>query len=128
MNASQPSTKEHERVPLREAITDAIAYWEPRRLLYNAALAVIVLGSFGASWPASQEAVSLNVVLLLFVLAVMASLCYCAAYIPDVVAQFSGFRPLWLRFRWLLLVLGITFAGIITRFFAAGLFAVENPL
>lgn len=29
----------------------------------------------------SQEVVSLNVVLLLFVLAVLANLCYCAAYI-----------------------------------------------
>jgi hypothetical protein len=30
---------------------------------------------------------------------------------------------LWLRWRWLLLVLGLTFAGIITRFFALGFFS-----
>ena len=30
---------------LRDAITDALRYWEPRRLAYNAVLALIVLGS-----------------------------------------------------------------------------------
>jgi hypothetical protein len=28
---------------LRESVTDAIRFWEPRRLIYNAVLAAIVL-------------------------------------------------------------------------------------
>ena len=59
-----------------------------------------------------------------FVLAVLANLCYCAAYIADVFAQFSGFRLAWIRWRWLLLTVGILFAGIITRFFALGFFSL----
>jgi hypothetical protein len=104
----------------REITTDAIRYWEPRRLLYNAVLALIVGVYFCRALPESRAAVTVDGILGLFVLAVFANLCYCAAYIVDLFAQFSGFRSLWLRWRWLLLALGITFAGIITRFFALG--------
>jgi hypothetical protein len=38
---------------LRELTTDALRYWEIRRLFYNALLAVIVLAHFAAAWPAS---------------------------------------------------------------------------
>ena len=118
---SIPATKKH--ASLREMTTDAMRYWEPRRLLYNAVLAVIVIGYFLASWPASQRTFTLDGILFLFVLAVLANGCYCAAYIADLFAQFTGFRPHWLRWRGLLLVLGIVFAAIITRFFCLAFFA-----
>ena len=110
------------RVTPREMVTDAIAYWEPRRLIYNAVLAVVVIRYFVAAWPASRTTVTFDAILLLFVLAVVANLCYCAAYVTDLFAQFSGFRGVWLRWRWLVLALGITFAAAITRFFALGIF------
>jgi hypothetical protein len=50
--------------------------------------------------------------LVLFVLAVLANVAYCAAYIVDVVAQISAFRSTWLRIRWMLLGLGVLFAGV----------------
>jgi hypothetical protein len=115
------------QVSLRDAVTNAISYWEPRRLIYNAVLAAIVLGYFLSYLPGSRETFTLNAVLVLFVLAVLANLCYCAAYVPDVVAQFSGLRPVWIRWRGLLLAVGIVFAGIITRFFALGYFAAFQP-
>jgi hypothetical protein len=115
----QPAAK----ASFREMVTDAIRFWEPRRLIYNAVLAFIVIGYFCGSLPESQAALSFNGFLFVVVLAVLANLCYCAAYIADIFAQFSGFRVLWLRWRWLLLALGITFAGIITRFFALGFFS-----
>jgi hypothetical protein len=104
-------------------ITDAIGYWEPRRLIYNTALAVVVIGYFFAGLPGSRSTLTLNGLLVLFFLAVMANACYCGAYIADIFAQSSGFRALWLRWRWLLLALGIAFAAVITRFFALGFFA-----
>jgi hypothetical protein len=115
------------RASLREMATDAIRYWEPRRLHYNAVLAVIVVGYFFASWPASLRVFTFDSVLFLFILAVLANGCYCAAYIPDLFAQYTGFRPLWLRWRGLLLALGIVFAAIITRFFCIAFFAVTTP-
>jgi len=35
----------------------------------------------------------------------------------------SSFRELWLRVRWVVLVVGILFAAAITRFMAMGMFA-----
>jgi hypothetical protein len=122
MNEAELTSSESKRASLREMVTDSIRYWEPRRLIYNAVLAVIVAAYFFVAWPASRSTVTFNGVLLLFFLSVLANVCYCAAHIADIFAQFSGFRELWLRFRWMLLALGIVFAGIITRFFALGFF------
>ena len=115
----QPALK----VSFREMATNAIRFWEVRRLIYNAVLALIVIGYFCAELPKSVAAISLDGVPFVFILAVLVNLLYCAAYIVDIFAQFSAFRLLWLRWRWLLLALGITFAGIITRFFAMAFFS-----
>ena len=125
---SEPSfSATTKRASLRDMATDAMRYWEPRRLIYNAALAVVVIGYFFASWPASQRVFTFDSILFLFILAVLANGCYCAAYIPDLFAQFTGFRLLWLRWRGLLLAVGIMFAAIITRFFCIAFFAITTP-
>lgn len=122
MNETELTNQVSNRASLREMVTNSIRYWEPRRLIYNAVLALIVIGYFFASWPASRSTFTFNGILFLFVLTVLANICYCAAHVADIFAQFSGFRERWLRLRWMLLVLGIVFAGIITRFFALGFF------
>ena len=103
---------------VRELATDALRYWEPRRIVYNAVLALIVLGDFFAAWPNSKSALTFDAICGLFLLAVLANVAYCAAYVVDLFVQLSGFRPAWNRLRRCLLVLGITFAAILTRFFA----------
>jgi len=108
---------------LRECATEAIRYWEPRRLLYNLALAAVVLVYFGRGYPASKAALSVDVALGIFLLAVLANVAYCVAYLADIFAQMSGYRLLWLKYRWILLAVGILFAGTITRFFAAAMFS-----
>jgi drug/metabolite transporter (DMT)-like permease len=87
---------------LREALTSSIRYWEPRRLVYNAALILIVIGAFVAGWPGSKDAIHVETVLFAFVLAVLANVVYCAAYVPDLFMQYSSFRQTWLRGRWVL--------------------------
>lgn len=115
--------QELETTPTFRAIaTDAIRYWEPWRILYNAVLSAIVLGYFFAAWPASKSVVSLNGILFVFLLAVLANAVYCAAYLADVFVQLSGFRDRRGPIRLSLLVLGILFASVITRFFALGFF------
>jgi hypothetical protein len=111
----------------RDVATDAIRSWEPRRLVFNAALALVFLWHFLAHWPTSQRAISVDNVLCLFFLAVLANCCYCAAYIPDIFAQYTGFRLVWLRWRGLLLAIGILFASVITRFFCVPLFSAALP-
>ena len=107
---------------IRDVFTDAIRYWERRRILYNAILLLIVVAVFIYFWPASASEVSLNLLLRFFMLAVIANVLYCAAYIADFVAQFSGFRSAWQRYRWVLFAVGTAFAGTIARFTSIGAF------
>jgi hypothetical protein len=111
---------------IREWATDAIRYWEPRRILYNLVLTAVVLGYFVVALPASKRIVGLDFVLFLFLMAVLANVAYCAAYVVDIFAQVSGYRELWQKYRWVLFVVGLTFAGILTRFWSINvLFHVE---
>jgi hypothetical protein len=107
---------------LRDYATDAVKFWEPRRILYNLVLTAIVVIYFAIGYPASRMMLSLDFCLGLFLLAVIANVAYCAAYIVDLFVQSSGFRELWQRYRWLLFAIGTTFAAIITRFVAIGMF------
>ncbi len=107
---------------LKDYLTDAIRYWEPRRLVYNAVLAVILLTYFGVYYPGSRKTLSLESALLIFLLAVLANVAYCAAYLCDIFAQASGYRERWRAVRWIVFVVGLIFAGILTRYFAIGFF------
>jgi hypothetical protein len=107
---------------LRDAMTSAIAYWERARIVYNVVLALVVLGHFAAGWPGSRSRITLELAQTLFLAAVLANVAYCAAYPVDVFAQLSAFRETWLKRRWLLLVVGIAVAAILTRIVSLGLF------
>jgi hypothetical protein len=106
----------------RAALSNAIGYWEPRRIAYNGVLLAVVAVMFFMSWPSSRASLSINVFLMLFVLAVLANVGYCAAYVVDVAAQLSAFRDTWLRVRWLLAAVGTGFAGVLAYFFSTGFF------
>lgn len=112
---------------VREAVSEALRFWEPRRLLYNAVLAAIVLTHFALNLPHSRMLLSFEALLAGFVLMVLANICYCAAYVVDVFVQVSGFRDTWLKWRWVLLAIGIAFAGIITRWISMGFFGSRPP-
>jgi uncharacterized membrane protein len=121
--AAEDSTRP---LAMREALSTAIRYWEPRRLIYNAALILVVVGTFVAGWPLSKEAIHTEIVLLLFVLAVLANVAYCGAYLPDLVLQHSSFRESWLRVRWLLLLVGTLMACAIAYLFVGTFFGVAQ--
>ena len=103
------------QIAARDALSDAIRYWEPRRILYNAVLLLVVSVAYWANLPASRASVNADSLQVLFVLAVLANIAYCAAYAVDVVVQISAFRSRWLRVRWMLLVVGVLFAGALRR-------------
>ena len=113
-------------VTFREAITSALKYWEPRRIIYNALLVAIVVSHFlyfSRNAPSIKTLISTDGVLGLFLLAVLANVAYCAAYPVDIFAQWSSYRETWLRYRWLLFVVGLLFAAILTRFFSMAMFS-----
>jgi hypothetical protein len=107
----------------RESVSDAMRFWEPWRLIYNALLSVIVLFYFFRAYPASKAILTLDSILGLFLLVVLANVAYCAAYLSDVFAQWSSYCDLWRRMRWVLFAVGMLFAGILTRFIAIGIFS-----
>ena len=110
-------------VTLRDYVTQAIRYWEPRRLLYNMLLVAVVVLTFWLNLPLSKAAITIDSILWLFLLAVLANVVYCAAYIVDIFVQASAFREQWQQFRWLLFTLGVAFAAVLARYFSMGLFA-----
>jgi hypothetical protein len=113
-------------VTAREALTDAIGYWERRRLLYNGVLLLVVAANGYANRAAASLAGIVGVLEALFVLAVLANVAYCAAYVADVLAQMSAYRSRWLRLRWGLFVIGTAFAAVLANFLAGGLLGVAS--
>jgi hypothetical protein len=112
---------------LRDLTTDALRYWEVRRLFYNALLAIIVCAHFVAAWPASKSALTVDGFLALFVLAVLANVAYCAVYAADIFIQFSGFRDSRARWRLILLIVGFGFAATLTHFLSSGMWSRGAP-
>ena len=101
---------------MREILTDAIRYWEPRRVAYNVVLTLVVAGWFTATWPHFRGALGLEPLSKFLVLAVLANVCYCAAYAADVPMQYSTFQATWRRWRWLLWLVGVLFAGVLASY------------
>ena len=87
-------------------------------MIYNAVLAAVVSIYFAIALPASKDASSTDSILVLFILAVLANVAYCAAYLVDIFAQMSNFREVWFSARWIVFVVGLVFAAVLTRFFA----------
>jgi hypothetical protein len=99
-------------------VANGLRYWEPRRIIYNGVLSMVVLAHVALAWPGSRTKLSFDLALGVFLLAVLANVCYCAAYVADIFVQFSGLHEAWRVGRAVLLVVGTTFAATITHFCA----------
>ena len=108
----------------REALSDALRYWELRRLLYNGVLALVVLAHFliARLTPRDAPLLTTDTVLVIFLLAVLANVAYCAAYLGDIPAQLSAYRSAWTRWRPAVFWIGTVFASVLAHFFSRGLF------
>ena len=106
----------------KQALSDALRYWEPRRIVYNVALGLVVMVGFLVNLPSSRSSLNFDLLQGLFVLAVLANIAYCAAHIVDIVLQISAYRAVWLRVRWILLSIGIAFAAVLANFLSRGIF------
>ena len=99
---------------------NALRYWESRRLVYNVVLASVVVAHVVLAWPASRAKLSFDLLLGLFMLAVLANVAYCAVYVADLFVQFSGLDAAWRRGRIVLLIVGTAFAATIAHFVVQG--------
>jgi len=105
------------------AASNALSYWEPRRLVYNGVLLLVVAGCFVAGMPEARSHVGPNLLIVLFLLAVVANVLYSLAYLVDVFVQISSLRAAWLQRRWVLFAVGTLAAAALARFAAIGFFA-----
>ena len=104
---------------------NGLRYWEPRRLIFNIVLGLVVVGDFVAARPQSSVKLTFDTILSLFLLAVLANVCYCAAYIVDLFVQFSGLHAAWAKGRIVVLIVGTTFAAAIAHFVANSVFTTK---
>lgn len=102
--------------PFRGFLADAIRFWEPRRLLYNFALTTVAVAWLVASWPHFRPALKLSSLLPLAILALLANVCYSAAYLVDIPMQHSSLSTVWRRRRWGLWLLGTLFALLLASY------------
>jgi hypothetical protein len=98
---------------------DAARFWEPRRIAYNLVLTAVVFAFLILTWPHFRPALTFQSLPPLLVLAAMANVCYSAAYLADVLLQFSSFRNLWQRQRWSLWLVGTLFAVLLACYWIA---------
>ena len=101
---------------MSEIMTDAIRYWETRRIAYNAVLTGVVILWIVITWPHFRPAFTFSSFFFLVVAAVLANLCYTAAYVADIPMQLSEFRAEWRQWRWGLWLFGMLFALLIENY------------
>lgn len=104
---------------LHDALSDAIRFWEPRRILYNAALAAVVLACVAIAGWSPVHHLTFESLLAILVLAVLANVCYCAAYSVDIPIQLSAYGQAWRRRRWLMWLGGSLFGAALAWYWVA---------
>jgi hypothetical protein len=107
-------------VELPGILDDAIRYWELRRIVYNLILAAVVAVWAVATWPHLRDTFVWPAILSFVVLAALANVFYSAAYCADVFVQYSSFRNLWRRRRWILWLAGTLLAVVLASCWIIG--------
>jgi len=95
---------------------ESVQYWEPRRVIYNFALAAVCVGWAFVSWPHFRPALNRSSLIPLSVLIMLANLCHCAAYIVDIPLQLSSISAIWRKQRWTLWMMGMFFAILVASY------------
>jgi len=109
----------------KNSLADALRYWEPRRVLYNGLLTAVALSWVVLTWPRFRPIQLLGIpsgdtqpaLIILVVLAFLANVCYCAAYLMDVPLQLTF--ATWRKYRWALLLTGTLFAILVENYWIA---------
>lgn len=100
----------------RQYIGEAIRFWEPRRILYNLVLTAVTVFWFVLGWAHFRPGLNLQLLLVLLVLAALANVCYCAAYLVDIPLQYSSFQSAWRRRRRWLWLAGVLLAMLLASY------------
>jgi hypothetical protein len=105
-----PSLPQPPPASSRAPLAVALRFWEPRRIFYNLVLAAVVVAWLVLTWPHFRPAFTRTSLLFLVIMALLANVCYCAAYLVDLPLQHSTLCAVWRRWRWALWLVGTLFA------------------
>jgi hypothetical protein len=105
--------------PSWKGLADAARFWEPRRLLYNLLLCAVVVIWVMKTWPHFQPAMTLESLGIMTVLALLANVCYCAAYLAEILIQNATSSSAWNRQRWTVWVVGTLLAILFENYWMA---------
>ena len=100
-------------------LIDAARFWEPRRLLYNLLLFAFVVLWVVKTWPHFRPAMTLQSLGTMTVLALLANVCYCAAYFAEILIQNVTSSAAWNRQRWVVWVVGTLLAILFENYWIA---------
>jgi hypothetical protein len=103
----------------RSSFGRAVRFWEPLRILDNAVLAVFALLWLIGTWPHFRPALTLINLAQFAVLALLANVCYSAAYLVDVVMQWCGLSGEQRMLRWMLWSAGLLLAIVLENYWIA---------
>ena len=102
-----------------KGLIEAARFWEPRRLLYNLLLFVVAVIWVVKSWPHFRPAMTLESLGIMTVLALLANVCYCAAYLAEILIQNATLRASWNRQRWTIWIVGMLLAILFENYWIA---------
>ena len=103
----------------RQRFAEAARFWEPRRVAYNLVLTAVALIWIVASWPHFRPAMTLESLGIMTVLALLANVCYCAAYVTEIPFIGLPFKASGNRGRWGIWVLGTLLAILFENYWIA---------
>jgi hypothetical protein len=90
-------------------IAGAVRFWEQRRIPYNLLLTMVFVGWVAVSWPSLKGAFSLVHFAQLAVLALIANVLYCAAYLAELFFKNLAMSK-WQHWRLGIWIVGTLFA------------------
>ena len=97
----------------------AARFWERSRIWYNVALCVVVALWLALTWPHFRPAMNLDALGKMTVLALLANVCYCAAYVAEFFMHAALPSNLRRRFRMVVWVVGMLFALLLENYWIA---------
>src|SRR2546423_11319681 len=100
-------------------LREAIQFWEPRRIWYNAVLFAIVMLWLALTWPHFRPALNWLDFGRMCVLGLLANICYCAGYAAEFFVQAALPSAYWRRIRYGIWILGMLLAIVFTNYWIA---------
>jgi hypothetical protein len=111
----------------RGNVARAIRFWEPLRIAYNLLLTGVVILWVVGTWPRLRGALTWASLLPLGVLALLANVCYCAAYLVDIPFQRAKLTNALRKWRWAWWIAGTLFAIVLANYWIADEILADYP-